>query len=71
MESLEQVKSLVEAEDVVIVGYFESTESVEAGAYAAAADSLSESLTFGITTDTDIITGMEAEVNTVVVYKKV
>ncbi len=55
----------------MIMGYFESTDSTEAGAYSAAADSLSESLTFGITTDKDIITGMEADVNTVVVYKKV
>ena len=71
MESLDQVKELVASEEVMIMGYFESTDSTEAGAYSAAADSLSESLTFGITTDKDIITGMEADVNTVVVYKKV
>ena len=55
----------------MIVGYFESNSSLEAGAYLAAADSGSESLVFGISTEKEVIDGLEATVNTVVVYKKV
>ena len=71
LSSLQEAKDIVEREEVVLIGYFESTDSVEAMAYTAAADSLSESTTFGITTDMDVIQGMEADVNTVVLYKKV
>ena len=44
---------------------------MEAGAYLAAADSGSESLVFGISTEKEVIDDLEATVNTVVVYKKV
>ena len=71
LETLQEAKDLVEKDQVVIIGYFESTESTEAKAYSAAADSLSDSLTFGITTSKEITEGMEADVDSVVVYKKV
>lgn len=70
LETVEEAKEFIDKEDVVIVGYFESNSSLEAGAYLAAADSGSESLVFGISTEKEVIDGLEATVNTVVVYKK-
>ncbi len=71
LTTVQEAKDLVEREEVVLVGYFEELESLEAMAYIAAADSLSDSSTFGITTDKTVMEGMEADVNTVVLYKKV
>lgn len=71
LETSEEIKALIEKQDVTIFGYFETLESEEAGAYKAAADSLSDSLTFGLTTNSQAIEDMKADVNSVIVYKKV
>ena len=66
----DQAKKFSEGSDVVVIGLFEDKESEQAKAFIAAADSYDD-LPFGITSVKEVAEALEAEMNTVVVFKKV
>ncbi len=51
-----------------MIGFFESTESDDAAAYIAAADS-QDSINFGIVTSKDVAEGLEATMDSIVLFK--
>ena len=53
-----------------MIGFFEDKDSEEAKAFIAAADSYDD-LPFGITSVKEVAEALEAQMNTVVVFKKV
>lgn len=65
----DQAKKFSEGSDVVVIGLFEDKESEQAKAFIAAADSYDD-LPFGITSVKEVAEALEAEMNTVVVFKK-
>ncbi|XP_003382810.1 PREDICTED: protein disulfide-isomerase 2-like [Amphimedon queenslandica] len=65
-----EIKAFNDKADVSIVGYFPSNETDEAKAYISAADSGIEGLNFALCINPETTKEMEAEVNTVVLYKK-
>ena len=71
LATLQEAQDQVEKNEVSVIGYFDSLESEEAKAYEAAADSLADAVTFGVSTVKEVMEGMEASANTVVLYKKV
>ena len=66
----DQAKKFSEGSDVVVIGFFEDKESEQAKAFITAADSYDD-LPFGITSVKEVAEALEAEMNTVVVFKKV
>ena len=66
----DQAKKYSEGSDVVVIGFFEDKESEQAKAFIAAADSYDD-LPFGITSVKEVAEALEAEMNTVIVFKKV
>ena len=70
LDTVDAAKEFSDQADVVIIGYFEDLESEEAQAYITAADTVEESIPFGITNIKEVMEGMEAT-NTIVMYKKV
>ena len=66
----DQAKTFADSNEVVVIGFFEDKESTEAKALLAAADSYDD-LPFGITSSKDVAEALEAQMNTIVVFKKV
>lgn len=69
LKTIEEAKDFSEKDDVVIIGYFEDENSDKAKAYTSAADS-QDTLYFGIVTSKEVAEGMEATMDSIVVYKK-
>jgi len=70
LTDVDQAKSFADSNEVVVIGFFEDGESTEAKALAEAADSYDD-LPFGISLSKDVAEALEAQMNTVVVFKKV
>lgn len=70
LTEVDQAKKFSEASDVVVIGFFEDKESAEAKAFITTADSYDD-LPFGITSVKEVAEALEAQMNTVVVFKKV
>lgn len=70
LTEVEQAKTFSEGGEVVVIGFFEDKESEEAKAFITAADSYDE-VPFGITSVKEVAEALEAQMNTVVVFKKV
>ena len=71
LDTIDAAKAFSEQADVVVIGYFEDFESQEAKSYTTAADTIEEPIPFGITNVKEVMEGMEASPNTIVMYKKV
>ena len=70
LTEVDQAKSFADSNEVVVIGFFEDKESAEAKALVAAADNYDD-LPFGISSSKDVVEALEAQMNTVVVFKKV
>ena len=70
LAEVDQAKTFIGSSEVVVVGFFEDKESAGAKALVAAADSYDD-LPFGITSSKDVAEALEAQMDTVVVFKKV
>ena len=70
LTEVEQAKKFSEGGDVVVIGFFEDKESEEAKAFITAADNYDD-LPFGITSVKEVAEALEAQMNTIVVFKKV
>ena len=66
----DSAKTFIDGADVVVVGYFSDAESDSAKAFLGAAAKL-ESIPAGIVSDEGVAKETEAEMGTIVVYKKV
>lgn len=68
-----EVKAFTDKTDVSVVGYFPNNETDEAKAYIGAADAGMDldGINFALCINAETTKEMEAEVNTVVMYKKV
>lgn len=67
----EAAKKLVEKNEVVVIGFFESNTSDKAVAYLGAADVSSDSVQFGITSSSDVAKALDAEMESIVVFRPV
>lgn len=68
LSTVEEAKEFTENESVVVVGFFEDTESDKATAYINAADS-QDSIYFGLVTNKEVADSLEATFDSVVVFK--
>ena len=69
LTSVNEAASFVDAQDVVVVGFFEDATSAEAKAFLAAAGG-NDDVSFGITSDSDVASEYGAEFPSVQVFKK-
>lgn len=70
LTEVDKAKKFSEDSEVVVIGFFEDKESAEAKAFITAADSYDD-LPFGITSVKEVAEALEAQMNTVVIFKKV
>ncbi len=68
LESIEAANEFKDKDDVAVIGFFESQESDNAKAYLNAADT-QDSINFGIVTSKDIAEGLEAALDSIVLFK--
>ena len=66
----EEVQKLIEDKPVVVMGYFESTDSAEYKAFHAAAE-MEDTITFAYSTSAEVAKAMESDVPAIWVYKNV
>lgn len=71
LNTVEEVNAFNDKADVTVVGYFSSNDSSEAKVYIETAGAGIESMSFGIVTNGEVTSAMEATVDSVVLYKKV
>lgn len=64
----EEVTKLIEDKPVVVIGYFENTESAESKAFTAAAES-EDTITFAYTISAEVAKAMESDVPAIWLYK--
>ncbi|XP_064406926.1 protein disulfide-isomerase 2-like [Halichondria panicea] len=68
LESIEAANEFKDKDDVAVIGFFESQESDNAKAYLNAADT-QDSINFGIVTSKDVAEGLEAVLDSIVLFK--
>lgn len=68
LDTTEAAKAFIEKDDVVVIGFFEDTESDKAKAYINAADT-QDTIYFGIVTSKEVADSLEADLETIVVFK--
>ncbi len=69
LDSVDACKKFIDSNEVAVIGYFEDEKSEKATTYINTAD-VDDSLSYGIVTSKEVTEGMEATVDSVVVYKK-